>query len=82
MLFCLLFAKVISPKAKEVCENCNFLLKTLSEVMLPKHLPTIFHINYREQVNSWKNFWKLWNGPLCGIKSGRLTTQCCRILED
>ena len=26
MLFCLLFAKVISPKAKEICENCKFSL--------------------------------------------------------
>ena len=24
MLFCLLFAKVISPKAKEICEKCKF----------------------------------------------------------
>ena len=31
---------------------------------------TIFHINYRDQVNSWKNLWKFWNGPLCKNKSG------------
>ena len=27
--------------------------------------PTISHINYWDQVNSWKNLWKFWNGPLC-----------------
>ena len=26
MLLCLLLVKVISPKAKEVCENCKFSL--------------------------------------------------------
>ena len=31
---------------------------------------TISHINYRDQVNSWKNLWKFWNGPLCRNKSG------------
>ena len=30
---------------------------------------TISHINYWHQVNSWKNLWKLWNGPLCRNKS-------------
>ena len=30
----------------------------------------IAHINYWDQVNSWKNFWKFWNGPPCRSKSG------------
>ena len=30
----------------------------------------ISHINYWDQVNSWKNLWKFWNGPLCRNKSG------------
>ena len=30
----------------------------------------IFHTNYCDQVNSSKNFWKFWNGPLCRSKSG------------
>ena len=34
------------------------------------HQTTISHINYRDQVNSWKNLWKFWNGPLCRNKSG------------
>ena len=31
--------------------------------------PTIFHTNYRDKGNSWKNFWKFWNGPLFRNKS-------------
>ena len=31
---------------------------------------TISHINYWDQVNSWKNLWKFWKGPLCRDKSG------------
>ena len=31
---------------------------------------TISHINYWDHVNSWKNLWKFWNGPLCKNKSG------------
>ena len=31
---------------------------------------TIPHINYWDHVNSWKNFWKFWNGSLCRNKSG------------
>ena len=27
------------------------------------------HINYWDQVNSWKNLWKFLNGPLCKSKS-------------
>ena len=30
---------------------------------------TISHINYWDQVNSWKKLWKSWNGPLCRNKS-------------
>ena len=30
---------------------------------------TISHINYWDQVNSWKNLWKFWNGSLCRNKS-------------
>ena len=31
---------------------------------------TISHINYLDQINSWKNLWKFWNGPICRNKSG------------
>ena len=31
---------------------------------------TVFHINYGDHVNSWKNLRKLWNSPLCRNKSG------------
>ena len=37
----------------------NFLYLTSSSFV------TISHTNYWEQVNSWKNLWKFWNGPLC-----------------
>ena len=30
----------------------------------------ISHKNYLHQVNSWKNFWKFWDDPLCRNKSG------------
>ena len=30
----------------------------------------ISHINYWDQLNSWKNFWKFWNGPPCRNKLG------------
>ena len=30
----------------------------------------ISHINYWDELNSWKNFWRFWNGPLCRNKSG------------
>ena len=33
-------------------------------------LATISHINYWDQVNSWENFQKFWNGPLSRSKSG------------
>ena len=32
--------------------------------------PIKSHINYWNQVNSWKHFWKFWNGPSCRKKSG------------
>ena len=32
-------------------------------------IPTISHINCWDQVNSWKNLWKFWNGPRCRNKS-------------
>ena len=32
-------------------------------------LTTASHINDSNQVNSWKIFWKFWNGPLCRNKS-------------
>ena len=35
-----------------------------------RNKPTISRINYWDQVNSWKNFWKFWNGPSCRNKSG------------
>ena len=31
---------------------------------------TISPMNYWDQVNSWKSFWKFWNGPLSRNKSG------------
>ena len=34
------------------------------------HKTTISHISYWDQVNTWKNLWKFWNGPLCRNKSG------------
>ena len=42
----------------------NFIYLTSSNFV------TISHINYWDQVNSWKNLWKFWNGPLCRNKSG------------
>ena len=42
----------------------------ISLVLEIKNVPTISHINYWDQVNSWKNLWKFWNGPLCRNKSG------------
>ena len=33
-------------------------------------VPSISQIIYWDQVNSSKNLWKLWNGPLCRNKSG------------
>ena len=31
---------------------------------------TISHIDHWDQLNSWRNFWKIWNGPLFRNKSG------------
>ena len=31
---------------------------------------TVSHINSWDQVNSWRNFWNLWNCPPCRNKSG------------
>ena len=31
---------------------------------------TISHISYWDQVSSWKNLWKFWNGSLCRNESG------------
>ena len=46
------------------CFSTNFIyLASLNFV-------TISHINYWDQVISWKIFWKFWNGPLCRNKSG------------
>ena len=42
----------------------NFIYLTSSNFV------TISHINYWDQVNSWKNLWKFWNGSLCRNKSG------------
>ena len=42
----------------------NFIYPTSSNFV------TISHINYWDQVNSWKNLWKFWKGPLCRDKSG------------
>ena len=41
----------------------NFIYLTSS------NLVTISHINYWDQIISWKNLWKFWNGPLCRNKS-------------
>ena len=37
--------------------------------LISANFVTISHINYWNQVNSWKYFWKFWNGPLCRNKS-------------
>ena len=42
-------------------------------MFLPKRsclITTILHMNYWDQLNSRKNFWKFWNGPLYRNKSG------------
>ena len=44
--------------------NADFIYLTCSNFV------TISHINYWDQVSSWKNFWKFCNGPLCRNKSG------------
>ena len=44
--------------------TANFVYLTSSNFV------TISHINYWDQVNSWKNLWKFWNGLLCRNKSG------------
>ena len=44
--------------------NYRFCYLTLSNCV------TISHINYWNQVNSWKDLWKFWKGLLCRIKSG------------
>ena len=41
----------------------NFIYLTSSNFV------TISRINSLDQVNSWKNLWKFWNGPLCRNKS-------------
>ena len=38
--------------------------------LVSSNFVTISHINYWDQVNSWKNLLKFWNGPLCRNKSG------------
>ena len=57
---------------------------TTNFIYLPSsNFVTISHINYWDQVNSWKNLWKFWNGPLCRNKSGSSPpTQCCSILAE
>ena len=42
----------------------NFIYLTISNFV------TISQINYWDQLNSWKDFWKFWSGPLCRNKSG------------
>ena len=37
--------------------------------LISSNFVTISHINYCDQVNSWKNVWKFWNGPPCRDKS-------------
>ena len=44
--------------------TANFIYVTFSNFV------TTSHTNYLNQVNSWKNLWKFWNGPLCRYKSG------------
>ena len=50
-----------TEKVKSSVEFCRFKLV---------YVPAISHINYCDQVNSWKNLWKFGNGPLCRYKSG------------
>ena len=50
-------------KLPENQTTTNFIYLTSS------NFEAISHINYWDQVNSWKNLWKFWNGPLCRNKS-------------
>ena len=44
---------------------------TTNFIYLPSsNFVTISHINYWDQVNSWKSLWKFWNCPLCRNESG------------
>ena len=51
-------------KLPENQTTTNFIYITSSNFV------TIPHINYWDQVNSWKNLLKFWNGSLCWNKSG------------
>ena len=56
----------VFQKLRENWITTNFIYLTSSTFV------TISHINYWDQVNSWKNLWKFWNGLLCRNKSGLL----------
>ena len=51
-------------KLSENQTTTNFIYLTSSNFV------TLSQINYWDQVHSWKNLWKFWNGPLCKNKSG------------
>ena len=59
-------AQLFSDEFWEISKN-TFFKENLRCLLLST---TISHINYWDQVNSWKNLWKFWNGPLCRNKSG------------
>ena len=54
----------VFPKLPENQITTNFIYLTSSNFV------TISHINYLDQLNSWNNFLKFWNGLLCRNKSG------------
>ena len=55
---------------------------TTNFIYLPSsNFVTISHINYWDQVNSWKSLWKFWNGPLCNWQSSDTET-CVKKLSQ
>ena len=62
-----------SFKPFRLCNLSDRYLETVLLVLLPVWqwlASTTSHINYWDQLNSFKNFWKFWNGPHCRNKSG------------
>ena len=57
------YAPNVFKKLPENQINTDFIYLTSSNFV------TISHINYWDQVISWKKFLKFWNGPLCRNKS-------------
>ena len=61
---CYMYPKCFFLKLLENQITANFIYLTSPNFV------TISHISYWDQVNSWKNLWKFWNGLLCRNKSG------------